>query len=370
QDDRGGVYFTAALSFTGCLIEDAMTRFAKVAFCLFASVLPVSAIAQDAATPSDPAPRGPIKLNVVVTPSSGEPVANLQQSAFTLLDNGQPQPLAAFRAVTGTQDPVKMLFVIDAVNINFTRLSYERSQIGAFLKANNGVLAEPSALAIVSDTSTETMPNFTTDGNALSKVLDDKVIGLRELRRDSGFYGAEDRLDISLKAFRGLVAQFSATPGRKAMVWISPGWPLLSGPSVQLSGKQEQGIFQEVVNLSTAMRQGNITLYNVDPLGAGQGPLSTFYYENFLKGARKPGDVLPGNLGVQVLAVQSGGLVLTSSNDVKALLQRCVDDTRASYEIAFKPSPADAPNQFHRIEVKVAEPHLTARTRQGYYAQP
>lgn len=347
-----------------------MTPFARVAFCLLASVLPLSATAQDATTPVDPAPQGPIKLNVVVTPSAGEPVADLQQSAFTLLDNGQPQPLTAFRAVTGKQEPVKMLFVIDAVNINFTRLAYERSQIEAFLKANNGVLGQPSALALVTDTSTEAMQGFSTDGNALAKVLDDKSIGLRDLRRNSGFYGAEDRLDVSLKAFRRILAQAAAIPGRKAIVWISPGWPLISGPNVQLSGRQEQGIFQDVVNLSAEMRQGNITLYNVDPLGAGESPLHTFYYQNFVKGARKPGDVLPGNLGVQVLAVQSGGLVLTSSNDVKALLQHCVDDTKAYYEIAFKPSPADTPNQFHRIEVKVAEPHLIARTRQGYYAQP
>ena len=343
----------------------------KLATYLLAGMLPIAAVAQDPVAPADPGPQGSIRLNVVVTPSSGSPaLPDLQQSAFTLLDNGQPQPLTSFRAVTGKQDPVKILFVIDAININYTRLSYERAQVEKYLKANDGALAQPSALAVVTDTTVEAMPSFTKDGNALSKVLDDKVIGLRELRRDSGFYGAEDRLDLSLKSFGRLVAQESALPGRKAIVWISPGWPLLSGPAVQLTSKQQDGIFHEVIATSNQLRQANITLYSVDPLGAGQGPLSTFYYQNFLKGARKPSDVLPGNLGLQVLAIQSGGLALSSSNDVAALLQRCVDDTNASYEIAFTPPPSDAPNQFHKLEVKVAEPHLIARTRQGYYTQP
>ena len=347
-----------------------MTTLPKFALSLFSFLLPVAAIAQTTEM-ADPAPHGPIHLNVVVTPASGNPVVGqLQGSAFTVLDNGQPQPIADFRAVTGKQEPVKILLVIDAVNINFTRLSYERSQVEAFLKSHDGVLAQPIRLAVVTDTSLETTPDFLTDGNALAKVFDDKQIGLRDIRRDSGFYGGEDRLDISLKAFRQLLATAAAIPGRKAIVWISPGWPLLSGPNVQLTSKQEDSIFQEVIAFSTIMRQANVTLYSVDPLGAGQGPLSTFYYQNFLKGAKKPSDVLPGNLGLQVLAIQSGGLALNSSNDVKSLLQRCIDDTNAFYELSFTPQPGDAPNQYHRIEVKVAEPHLIARTRQGYYTAP
>ena len=356
-----------------------MTPTARIASLLLGCVLPGMAAAQTVDPTTEPAavhnadarPHGPIRLNIVVTPSGGSAaIPDLQQSAFTLLDNGQPQPLTAFRAVSGDADPVKILFVIDAVNISFTRLSYERNQLEAFLRSHDGALSQPTAIALVTDTTVEATPDYTTDGNALSKVVEDKVIGLRDLRRSSGFYGAEDRLDVSLRGFRNLLAKESTLPGRKAVVWISPGWPLLSGPAVQLTNKQWDGIFQEVVGLSTVLRQANVTLYSVDPLGAGENPLRTSYYEEFLKGAKKPSDVLPGNLGLQVLAVQSGGLALNSSNDVKGMLQRCADDTRAVYEISFDPPPNDAPNAYHKLEVKVAEPRLKARTRQGYYSQP
>ena len=337
---------------------------------LLLCIFPAAALAQSSQT-DIPSPGGSgIALNVVVTPSSGEPVPDLPQSAFTVLDNGKPQTIQSFRALNGNTEPVKVLVVADAVNISFTRLAYERSQLEAFFHASDGQLADPTSLAVVTDTSTEATTGFTKDGNALAQALDNKDTGLRVIRRDSGFYGAEDRLGISLRALQSVIARAQTIPGRKIIVWVSPGWPLLSGPAVQLSGKQAEGIFHQIIALSTELREANITLYSVDPLGAGQGVLRTFYYEEFLKGVSKMSQVEPGDLGLQVLAVQSGGLALSSSNDVTALLQRCIGDTKAFYSISYTPPPADAPNQYHHIEVKVSEPHLTARTRQGYYSQP
>ncbi len=339
---------------------------------LCAGLLSTAALAQTAETAVTPTGRAPLHLNVVVAPntSSGAPVAELPQSVFTLLDNGQPQPLQSFRAVSGNAEPVKVFLVIDAVNVNFTRLAYERSEIEKFLKANGGTLAQPTSLAVVTDTSTEATPGFTTEGSLLSQTLDSKTIGLRELRRSSGFYGAEDRLDLSLRALQQFIGNAAKIPGRKAIVWVSPGWPLLSGPAVQLTSKQEDGIFHQAMVLSAQLRQADVTLYSVDPLGAAENPGRTFYYEEFLKGVRKPSQAQIGDLGLQVLAVQSGGLALSSSNDVSALLKRCAEDLKTSYEISFIPPPPDAPGEYHQIQVKVADPHLIARTRQGYYAQP
>lgn len=338
---------------------------------LLAGLISGTSMAQGTGVGATP-PTGAISLNVVVTPNGkgAEPVAELAQSAFTLFDNGKPQPLTSFRAVMGGTEPVKTFLVVDSININFTRLAYEREEIEKYLKAHEGQLASPTSLAIVSDTSTEATPGFTTNGNQLSQVLNDKTIGLRELRRSSGFYGAEDRLDLSLRALQNIVAQAAKLPGKKAIVWVSPGWPLLSGPNVELSGKQSQGLFNQIVAFSAQLRAAHVTLYSVDPLGASQGPLSTFYYEQFVKGVRKPSQVALGDLGLQVLAVQSGGLALSSSNDIAALLQRCADDTKASYEITYVAPPAEVPNEYHEIQVKVAEPQLAARTRQGYYSQP
>ncbi len=328
-----------------------------------------------AVTATAPAAGSSLQLNVVVgPPAGGEPVANLPQSAFTVLDNGQPQPIQSFRAVSGKQAASELLLVVDSVNIRYTQLAYERQQIQKFLKQNEGQLALPTSLTLVSDTKTE-ITGATTDGNGLSNTLSDKVIGLRDLTRSSGFYGAEERLDISLKALHEVLAHAAATPGHKIVIWISPGWPLLSGPAVELTNRQEDGIFQEIVNLSAEIHRANVTLYSVNPLGAQESVGRTFYYEQFVKGVRKPSDASLGNLGVQVLAAQSGGLVLNSSNDTRELLQRAVADTAAEYTLTLAPSAAapDGKNGYHSLEVRVANlpnSRLKVRTDQGFYTLP
>jgi hypothetical protein len=94
------------------------------------------------------------------------------------------------------------------------------------------------------------------------------------------------------------------------------------------------------------------------------------YYQDFLKGVSKQSQVNVGDLSLQVLAVQSGGLALASDNDVASLLQKCLADTEAYYELSFVPAPADHRDEYHNLLVQVAKPGLTARTRTGYYAEP
>jgi VWFA-related protein len=316
------------------------------------------------------APSNKIVLDVVVTPKGGAPVPNLQRQDFTLFDNKTPQTITSFRALGQGQEPTKVILVLDAVNTSFQTIAYVRPQIERFLRANEGHLAYPTSLAVVTDTGTQVQPGFSTDGNALSASLDEYAVGLRSIRRSAGFYGATERLQISLQALSSLIGSESQQPGRKIILWISPGWPLLSGPRVQLGSKQEQQLFAEIVNLSTQLRQNRTTLYSVDPLGAGEGLLRTTYYEDFLKGVQKPSQVEIGDLGLQVLAVQSGGQALASSNDITALLQRGMADTTAYYERTFDPPPADRADEYHNLQVQLNNPNLIGRTLHGYYSQP
>ena len=342
---------------------------ARLALLFFASLL--GAAAACAQQPTQPAhPDDKIYLDVVVTPKSGPPVTGLQQQDFTLLDNKAPRPIASFQAIAGSQAPLEVILVIDAVNTDYQNVAFEREQIDKFLRADGGHLAHPTALAYFTDTGTEVQDSFTADGNALSASLDQYVVGLRSLRRSAGFYGATERLQLSLNALQQLAAREATRPGRKVILWVSPGWPLLSGPEVQLDSKQQQEIFESIVSFSTRLRQARITLYSIDPLGSKDFGTRSFYYESFLKGVSEPRQANLGNLGLQVLAVQTGGLALTINNDVTAELQQCISDTGAYYELSFV-SPLDAkPNEYHRLEIKLANSGLTARTRQGYYAQP
>ncbi len=312
-----------------------------------------------------------IYLDVVVTQNGGAPVAGLGQQDFTVLDNKVKQPITSFRALGGSQsaEPINVILVIDAVNTSYSVVAYERGQIDKFLKANGGKLSRPTALAVFTDQGIKMQKEFSTDGNALSASLADFVVALRTVNRSAGFYGAVERLQLSVNGLRSLAASENSRPGRTLIFWVSPGWPFLSGPGVQLDPKQEQQLFNNIVDISAQLRQSRVTLYSIDPRGTQENTSFTFYYENFVKGVRKPSQAQAGNLGLQVLATQSGGLALHSSNDISSLLEKCMADTDAYYELSFDPLQGEH-DEYHQIEVQLSKRGLTARTRQGYYSQP
>jgi VWFA-related protein len=310
-------------------------------------------------------------LDVVVTRKSGPPVSGLEQQDFTLIDNKLPQTITSFRALGGTAGRVEVLVVVDAVNVDYEKVAYVRQEIEKFLRADGGHLPQPTALALFTDQGTQIQESLTTDGNALSAALDKYTVGLRTIRRTSQYADA-DRFNLSMQALRELASREAQRPGRKIILWVSPGWPLLSGPGAVelLDSKEQQQLFANIVAFSTQLLQARITLYSIDPLGATESELRANYYEEFVKGVKEPSQVVPGNLALQVIATQSGGLALDFNNDVAALLRQSLADTQAYYELSFDAPEADKPNEYHQLEVKVAKPGLTARTRRGYYAQP
>lgn len=346
-----------------------MSTGTRFAFFFLLPWLYTAILSAQQSAPSAQAPSSRIELDVVVTPKSGPPVANLEQQDFTIFDNKTPRHITSFQAVGANQAPFHIVLLIDAVNIGYQNIAYQRGEIDKFLRAKGGVLAQPTALAFFTDKGVQMQQSFSTDGNAISAALDQYTVGLRDIRRSSQWGGSE-RFQLSMNALREVVGQVAVLPGRKMIFWVSPGWPLLSGPRIELDSKQQNQLFGTVVGLSTEMRQARITLYNVNPLGAEEGVGSTFYYKEFLKGVAKPGQVNVGNLSLQVLAAQSGGLVLNSSNDIVSLLQQCMADTGAYYELSFDPAPADHRDEYHNLIIGVSKPGLVARTRTGYYAQP
>lgn len=324
-----------------------------------------------------PANSSRLVLDVVVTNKGKKPVAGLQAEDFVVLDNKKPQKVLSFTATPGAEatatkePPAEILLLVDEVNARFNRVAYERDEIKKFAMQNGGKLKHPVSIAFFTDHGSDMATGTTTDGNVLLSVFDQHESSLREMRRSEGFYGGVDRFELSLATLNSLAVAEAKQPGRKLVVWISPGWWYLSGPEMDLTRKQEQGLFNSIMAISDELNRARITLYSIDPLGvADAGGLRVMYYEEFLKPVTKINDVQIGNLALQVLATHSGGLALNSSNDIAAQIDRCVDDADAYYTLVIDKAPAEKPNEFHSIEVKVGTPGLVARTQYGYYAQP
>jgi VWFA-related protein len=309
---------------------------------------------------------GKIHLDVVVTSKSGPPVSGLQQQDFTILDNNVPQTITSFEAVDGRQAPIEVVLVIDAVNIGSRETGMVREEISRFLKADGGRLGHPTAVAILTDKGIHFHEEFSKDGNALSTALERYTIPLRSINNTTD-HGEGERSQLTLLGLGQLVTREGPRPGRKIIVWVAPAGLQIFGPKNMLDSKLEQQVFGNIVDTSTQLREAQITLYSVDPLGTAE--VGASYWRAYLKGVSKPSQVQMGDLALGVIATQSGGLALNSSNDIAAQLQECIADAGAYYEISFVPPLSDRPNEYHQLEVHVAKPGLIARTRQGYYTQ-
>jgi VWFA-related protein len=332
------------------------------------------------AVPSVPAPGSTdrqITIDVQVTDRSGAAVRGLRQQDFTLLDDKQPKNIVSFHAVESgagsiADPPVEILLVIDAVNTSFEAVTYERGELKKFLLQNGGKLALPTSLVILTDTGAKMQNGFSRDGKALAALYNQYETGLRSITQSQGVYGAVERFDASIKTLTSLVAYEGTRPGRKLMIWVSPGWPMLSGENVRLSYKNERWIFYSMVDATTGLRKARVTLYSIDPLGpaeAGRGRISD--YKDFLNGVTSPSRVAVGHMSLPVLAVHSGGRVLDSTNDLAAAFADCVADADTFYVLSFDAAQAgQAFDEYHAIGVTVDKPGITARTRTGYYADP
>ena len=334
--------------------------------------------------PSAANPKDRIHLDVVVRHKSGPPMKGLQQSDFTILDNDVPQTITSFAAVDGLKAGIEVILVLDAVNIGSAATANAYEEIKKFLKSDRGRLAYPTAVAILTDKTPQPPLDFSQDGNAISGALGKQGIAVRGITEGS------DRFKISFQAFAQILAAERAKPGRKIILWVSAGWPPLAGlenaRDARLRQLQEE-VFGNVVVASTQLREGQATVFSLDPSALGDlnmglsldiaapttgspSHLRPSDKNGYAAGAYKPTDVGPENLTLETIATQSGGAALHPGNDLASALRKCLADAAASYEISYDPTITTQPNEYHRLEIRVAKPGLVARTLQGFYSRP
>jgi VWFA-related protein len=315
--------------------------------------------------------QGRIHLDVVVTGKPGKPVSGLELKDFTLLDNNQPAKILSFRPVDQTvhqaHPPVEVILVIDTVNETHQQVAFARQQIEKFLRQNNGHLAYPVSLFVLTNDGVDAQRLPSTDGNALAAKVDTLDDRLRTIGRAGGAWGAIERFQLSVKMMLDIANAEANKPGKKLLIWVGSGWPLLDSPRIQTTNEGMQQSYDVIVQLSTRLREARISAYSIS---AGMPEPGTYLYKEFLKGVSSAQNASVSNLGLKVLAIQSGGDAVAPDNDLTAQINRCIQDAQAFYTLSFDPPPAAHANEYHHLEVRIDQPGLTARTSTGYYNQP
>jgi VWFA-related protein len=345
---------------------------------------------------------GLIRLEVTVTNQAGKAIAGLPRVDFKLLDNDQPQKIVAFRTSkdvsTSADDSLTVVILLDTLHLPSDLAALERQEVAQFLRQKSGKLAQSVSIYSLEDSGFFLTAKSSTDGETLATEVasDNKV--------DAYFLAPHVHLplkavvDASLNTFPalaglralGTIATAEATrPGRKLLFWIGPGLGYrgtgafapdgkgLLGYSVpgaplgySTSGKKGKEVkldlFEKIRWFSTLVRQARVTL---DCFSIGEDEPVADGWSKFLAVVPSAQQASWMNLFKNVLAVQSGGRVLSSSKDLVGPMNDCIENARNSYSFTFDPPLASHADEFHSLRVELSQPALTANTSSGYYDQ-
>jgi VWFA-related protein len=320
----------------------------------------------------DAAAGPPVHLNVEVMDKAWHPVTGLQQSDFTVLDGGKPATIASFTAhaipAAGPAAEAReesIMLVIDDIDMDFLAMGFERTQIENFLRSNGGHLPAPVSISIMTEGELSPIVDATSDGNQAADQLHHWEAHLAKLPSEAD-WGWQERWQVVMDAVHKILGYEEERAGRKLVIWISPGWPLFDGPNVELTDKQERWYMDLIMDMSSRMREAEVTMDVADPSGAGRS-LQASRWQAFLKPVKKWDHAAPGYVGLQVLAMQSGGQVVFSSNGLTGELLQCASDATSWYSMAIAEQPGEKGNVFRDVQVKVNHPGVTVRARNGYY---
>jgi VWFA-related protein len=318
-------------------------------------------------TAADPVVReGLFTIDVVVTDAAGKPVSDLTRSNFTLLDNDQPAEIRTFHGSLAAIEPApEVIFVLDAVNLSPQQLAQAESSVVHFLQRNNGRLDSPCLIYRLTRDGLFSSWEPTPDGNLLAKEVkrhkSPRTVWRTGRNRAPGPLGSwaskSQPNPLSLRGLGSIAIDQREIRRRKVVVWIGPGWPVNGG---------DVG-FDEATELSTRLREARITLYNVN---VWPNPDQSFNYHDYIDAPRSQKDMQPSKMALQVIATQTGGLVLDSSGDLEREIERCAEEERSFYTLSFNPPHTSRMDEFHELRVQVTRDGLTVRAPTGYYNEP
>ncbi len=292
-----------------------------------------------------------IKLNVVASTAKGEPVTDLQASDIRIKEDGKARPVALFRLAGGANSADPTIVIVDRWNEKVATLASTWSEIQEGLRTvqpgdpvylyyldNHGALIPVRPL-----------PRADASRAALELSYSQLIDGLDDVMKMSpGFRGADawdpvQRANLTFRALNSLSAQVAGLAGRKNLLWVTHGIPLMA--NVPSGGMAD--FTQRIRDFAATAGQAQIAVYAVDEsfAGAGADPFGQ------------------SHAALEMLTKLTGGRWFTS-NSFKPAIAACLNDSRSNYTVAFY-SPI-AERRYHKLRVESARKGVRLLTRDGF----
>lgn len=408
---------------------------------LFAVLLAASALAAQKAPgpgqkPSSPAdkPLPPVServevsvtnIEVVVTDSRGKRIPGLTRDDFEVYQDGVPQKITNFYAVSGgkvlledgkvvgldspaaqAEIPVELkaryILFIDNLNIQPQNRNRMFKRLEEFVQQTIGPRAE--GMVVTYNRSLKVRRKFTSEASEIIASLDEieRETGggttLASERRDAlhqidESQSADQALQIARTYSRSLrndlqfcvdsvkntLNSLAGIEGRKIFVYVSEGLPSTAGlelfDQIQQKYRDQSGSstleqFEFDMNakyagiIQAANAQG-VTIWALDASGLTTEQLVSAENRSF---ESRPNDFLlrqNTQAPLLLMAEQTGGMAAVNTNDWKRSLDELSSDFSNFYSIGYR-STRSAVDRPHSIEVRVKRKGMTVRARKGF----
>jgi VWFA-related protein len=174
-----------------------------------------------------------------------------------------------------------------------------------------------------------------------------------------------DRVERTLDALIAIANYLGQFPGRKNLIWVSDSFPVSIGFDTprQPGDTRDQihfaGDFDRAYKtLNSALNKADLAIYPVDARGLVAGAPGTTDWNNLYSAQGT----------MKELASQTGGQAFVNTNDLARAMRAAADDSEASYTLGFYCRDIRWDNKYHALKVKVSQPGVHLRYRQGYFA--
>jgi VWFA-related protein len=370
-----------------------------------------------------------VNLDVYVTDKQGKPVTGLRKEDFTVLEDGKPVEVSNFFAesgraaavsvpATGTspagipaipQGPVdqrlRLVVFVDDVNLSAANRSRILESVGTFLHTElkpgdqvmlvrydeklvvrraftadlgqvdadlEAILALPTDIRKYNLSFNQAMTEIysSVNGGESFGPLAEASISNWAAQESSMVRGALNALDSTVTSLAGV-------PGRKALLYVSDGLPLVPGLDMftiftramtsARTDKRTPEMVAQRFDLTQRFRQvtshasrNRITFYPIEAYGTRGGESSLFDTVS----------VVNRQNGLRFLAEDTGGRELFNAANVPEALARMEQDFTTYYSLGYQPQRAGDAAE-HKIEVRVKARNADqVRYRQWYRDKP
>ncbi len=369
----------------------------------------------------------------------GKPLLGLKQEDFVLRSDGKPQPIRVFEQTGETTSaaanppaaPVPpnmvlnvpnqgmpdqiLIIAIDLVNTAYLDQTRAKQQLVKYLSAQSQ--QQHFALVAITKEGLRPIHNFSSNPAVLLEALKrvdsttdkdiadqqtlldatvsaaqfsgpltstDEYTSMMSAFKDQQIYGAYAQkiaARATLTALMQIAQAYAGVPGRKSVIWLSDGMPILAYNPVAGGAKGNSALNADTDLLDdyeqawTALNNSNVAVYGINLKGIatnrtyqGSGMQAAMHNPIYQTRANSA-TVSPfseNDEAIKLVSDATGGKPCTANLDLKDCIDQAVADSASYYLLGFYVPQQERKPGRHKLEVKLTSDRGTVRSRSSY----